>query len=56
MASGFFIAPLIFILLVCFAVILYLALRLLSLGEQWPETPGKRKPYACGEDIQVWCR
>ena len=44
--------PVAFLLLLLVAWIQYRSMAVLSAGETWPDSAGKRKPYACGEDYQ----
>lgn len=44
--------PIAFFILAGFFWLQYKGLSIFSLGEKWKETPGKLKPYACGEDVK----
>ncbi len=46
----FIIPPVAFIIILVVVWIEYRSLSLFTLGAKWSESPGKRKPYACGED------
>ena len=51
MNNWLLVPPAAFLLFLLVAWIKYLGMGLASRGEVWPDRPGKRKPYACGEDV-----
>lgn len=43
--------PAAFLVMLLVAAVQYWSLKALSSGEKWPDSPGKLKSYACGEDV-----
>lgn len=45
-----FLPPVLFLVFLVVAWLQYRSMAFLSAGEEWKSSPGKLKPYACGED------